>query len=681
MIQTIRTACAHDCPDQCSLLASVEDGRLRKLQGDPEHPMTAGFACAKVNREHEWVHSPERVLTPLKRVGSKGEGRFQPVGWDEALDEIVARWKGIFAADGPLGVLGYAYSAHQGQLNRGLLLGLFHALGVTRLQAGTVCDSAAEAGWDAACGSVGGADPETVVESDLVISWGADLLTTNVHIWPLVERARDRGAQLVVIEPRRSKTAERADWHLRVNVGTDAALALGIMHILVRDGLCDRGYLSRETVGFARVEAEVLPRFDPTRVSAITGVSLADLERIAHMYGRARAPFIRLGEGMSRCVNGGQAIRAVALLPGVTGAYDRVGGGALLMTATGFGLDSSFIRKPSGPARARTVNHSRLGKALLELTDPPIRALFVAANNPAVTCPDSVTTRRGLAREDLFTVVHDPFLSDTARYADIVLPAATYLESDDLVRSYGTYYMQRVTQVVPPQGQSWSNARLAQELARRLGLQDPIFSMDTEGLLRELFRGARSPAVEVDLKDLNAGRAVKLAPKPGRQRFTTPSGKLEFYSETLAAQGLPAMPDWVGEPLDADDDERFPLTLLTAPGYFQAHTAWASVAALRSRAGEPECVLHPDDAAARGLADGQAVELFSRQGAVRLRLRVSDETASGVAFVPGQRPAARDGGGTVNMLCSDRYSDLGEGATYQSTRLDVRAARREEIRA
>jgi anaerobic selenocysteine-containing dehydrogenase len=662
-------------------LASVEDGRLLKLQGDPEHPMTAGFACAKVNREHEWVHSPERVLTPLKRVGPKGEGRFQPITWDQALDEIVTRWTAIFAADGPLGVLGYAYSAHQGQLNRGLLLGLFHALGVTRLQAGTVCDSAAEAGWDAACGSVGGADPETVVESDLIISWGADLLTTNVHIWPLVERARDRGAQFVVIEPRRSKTAERADWHLRVNVGTDSALALGLMHILVRDGLCDRSYIAKETAGFSKVESEVLPRFDPARVSAITGVSPADLERLAHMYGRARAPFIRLGEGMSRCVNGGQAVRAVALLPGVTGAYDRVGGGALLMTVPGFGLDPSFIRKPSGPAKTRIVNHSRLGKALLELTDPPIRALFVAANNPAVTCPDSVTTRRGLAREDLFTVVHDPFLSDTARYADIVLPAATYLESDDLVRSYGTYYMQFVRQVVPPQGQSWSNARLAQELGQRLGLTDPIFSMDTDSLLGELFRGARSPAIGVDLKELREGGAVKLAPKAGHQRFATPSGKLEFYSETLAAQGLPSMPDWVADPLEAEDATRFPLRLLTAPGYFQAHTAWAGVAVLRNRAGEPECVLHPGDAFARGLRDSQIVELYSRHGAVRLRLRVSDETAPGVVFVPGQRPAGRDGGGTVNMLCSDRYSDMGEGATYQSTRLDVRAARQEENRA
>src|SRR5262245_35975624 len=643
--------------------------------------MTAGFACAKVNCEHEWVHSPERVLTPLRRVGAKGEGRFQPIGWDQALDEIVTRWKAIFTADGPLGLLGYAYSAHQGQLNRGLLLGLFHTLGATRLQAGTVCDSAAEAGWDAACGSVGGADPETVTESDLVIAWGADLLTTNVHMWPLVERARARRAQLVVIEPRRSRTAERADWHLRVNVGTDAALALGVMHLLVRDGLCDRGYLERETLGFSRLEGEVLPRFDPARVARITGVSPADLERLAHMYGRARAPFIRLGEGMSRCVNGGQAVRAVALLPGVTGAYARVGGGALLMTATGFGLDPGFIRKPSGPAKTRLVNHSRLGRALLELTDPPIRALFVAANNPAVTCPDSVTTRRGLAREDLFTVVHDPFLSDTARYADIVLPAATYLESDDVVRSYGTYYMQFVRQVVPPQGEGRSNARLAQELARRFGLEDPIFEMDTEGLLRELFRGARPPAVEVDLKDLRDGRAVKLAPKPGHQRFTTPSGKLEFYSGTLAAQDLPAMPDWVADPLVAEGGDAFPLTLLTAPGYFQAHTAWAGVPALRNRAGTPECVLHPDDAAARGFHDGQAVELVSPHGSARFRLRVSDETACGVAFVPGQRPAGGAGEGTVNMLCSDRYSDLGAGATYQSTRLDVRAAPEKGARA
>jgi anaerobic selenocysteine-containing dehydrogenase len=675
MSDTIRTVCAHDCPDMCSLLAHVENGRVVGLRGDPEHPLTAGFLCAKVSRDHELVHSAERVLSPQRRVGAKGEGRFAPVAWDEALDEIVARWRRIMREDGPESILGYAYSAHQGQLNRGLLLGLFHALGTSRLVAGTVCDTCAEAGWDAACGSVGGADPETVVHSDLVIAWGADLLTTNVHLWPLVERARRAGARLVVIEPRRSRTAARADWHLRVNVGTDAALALGLMHVLVRDGLCDREYLARETVGFDRLERDVLPRFDPARVAAITGVSPVDLERLAHMYGRARAPFLRLGEGMSRCAQGGQAVRAVALLPGVVGAYGRLGGGALLMTAASFGIDSGAIRRPSGPARTRLVNHSRLGEALLHLKDPPIRALFVAANNPAVTCPDAGAVRRGLAREDLFTVVHDPFLSDTARYADVVLPATTYLETEDVLRAYGTYYLQFANRVVPPQGQAWPNLRLAQELARRLGLTDAVFSMGTDALVRELFRGATGPAATLNLDTLRAAGPLKLAPPAGRQRFATPSGKLEFYSETLAREGLPAMPDWAPDPVEEAEARRWPLRLLTAPGYYQAHTAFSGVASLRGREGPPVCLLHQDDAKTRGLRDGDAVELHNDRGAVRFVLRVSDETPPGVALVPGQRPVGASAAGTINMLCSDRFSDFGQGATYQSTRLDVRPAR------
>ena len=282
--------------------------------------MTAGFACAKVNREHEAVSSPDRIATPLRRAGAKGEGRFVPISWPEALDEIVDRWQAIIREDGPLALLGYAYSAHQGQINRGLLLGLFHALGVTRLQAGTVCDSAAEAGWDAACGSVGGADPGDggALRPRHRLGRGSDD-DQPPHLAARRARAAIAGAQLVVIEPRRSQTAERADWHVRVNVGSDAALALGLMHVLARDGLCDRDYLAQKTLGFERLERDVLPRFDPARVAAITGVPAADVERLAHLYGRARAPFIRLGEGMSRSSQGGQAIRAVALLPGVVG--------------------------------------------------------------------------------------------------------------------------------------------------------------------------------------------------------------------------------------------------------------------------------------------------------------------------------------------------------------------------
>src|SRR5712691_9191960 len=297
-METVRIVCAHDCPDMCSLLAEVEDGRVRRIKGDPDQPFTAGFACAKVNRDAELVHSPERLATPLRRIGEKGEGKFAPISWEAALDEIVARWRSIIAEPGPLALLGYAYSAHQGQMNRGLMLGLFHALGTSRLIAGTVCDTCCEEAWNMTVGPVGGADPEAVDESDLIVSWGADLVATNVHFWAKVEAAQKRGVRLVVIDPRRSRTAVNADRYLQIRIGTDAALALGVMHILARDGRVDRDYIAAHTVGFDRLEAEVLPRFSPERVAAISGLAVADIEGFALLYGAAKNSFIRLGEGM-----------------------------------------------------------------------------------------------------------------------------------------------------------------------------------------------------------------------------------------------------------------------------------------------------------------------------------------------------------------------------------------------
>src|SRR3954452_12560691 len=414
-METIRVVCAHDSPDMCSLLAEVENGRVLRVRGDPEQPFTAGFACAKVNRDADLVHSPERVKTPLRRVGTKGDGRFAPISWDEALDEITVRWKQIIAESGPLALLGYAYSAHQGQMNRGLMLGLFHALGTSRLIAGTVCDTCCEEAWNMTVGSVGGADPESVEDSDLIVAWGADLVATNVHFWAKAEAAQRRGIKIVVIDPRKSRTALQADRHLQIRIGTDAALALGVMHILARDRLVDRDYIAANTVGFDRLEAEVLPRFPPERVAEITGLAQAEIEDFARLYGAAKRSFIRLGEGMTRLARGGEALRAVALLPGVTGAYARRGGGALLLTVPAYGWNYDAIRKPSGPAATRAVNHLRLGDALLNMKDPPIRALFIAANNPAVTCPEANKVRRGLLREDLFTVVHDPFMTVTGR--------------------------------------------------------------------------------------------------------------------------------------------------------------------------------------------------------------------------------------------------------------------------
>jgi len=662
-VTTIRTVCAHDCPDMCSLLAHVENGRIVRIQGDPDHPFTAGFACGKVNRDMDLVYSPERLTTPLRRTGPKGSGQFEAITWDQALDAIVARWKSIIAESSPLAILGYAYSAHQGLINRGLTNGLFHALGTSRLLGGTVCDSCAEAAWDATVGPIGGADPESVTESDLLISWGSDLHATNVHLWAKMEQVRKRGVQLIVIDPRRTRSAQAADRYLPIRIGTDSALALGVMHILVRDGLVDRPYLADQTLGFEQVERDVLPRFPPHRVAEITGLSVADVEWLAALYGAARTPFIRIGFGMSRFAHGGQNLRTVALLPGVTGAYGRYGGGAMLATAASFDLNYNAVRKPSGPAATRSVNHLKLGEALL--SDSSIRALFIAANNPAVTNPDTAKIRAGLAREDLFTVVHDPFMTATARFADIVLPATTYLETEDFYRSYGTYYMQYGQRVVAPVAEAWSNLRLTQELARRMGVTDAVFSMDPPDILKELFRDA---GLAVDPATLLDGTPVSIATKSGQQ-FRTPSGKLEFYAQSLADQGLPPLPDWQAEPVAA-----YPLRLLTTPGYFQSHTAFSGVAFLREREGVPSVILHPTDAAARGLSDGQVVRLQNDVGQVTLRLQIRDEVQPGVVLVPGQRPDETVGAGTVNMLCADGFTDMGAGATYQSTWLEVGAA-------
>lgn len=667
----VRVVCAHDCPDMCSLLAEVEDGRITRIQGDPEEPYTAGFACAKVNRDMEVVHSPDRLRTPLRRTGPKGSGAFAPITWDAALEEITSRWKAIIAEDGPEALLGYAYSAHQGHMNRRLIPGLFHALGASRLMAGTVCDTCCEAAWDLTLGPVGGTDPESVVHSDLVIAWGCDLMAVNVHFWALLEKVRATGVKLVVIDPRRSQTAARADWHLPIRIGTDAALACGIAHILLRDGRIDRDYVDAHTLGFDRWAKEVLPDFPPARVAAITGLAEADIERLAAMYGGAKRSLIRLGEGMTRLARGGQALRAVATLPALTGAYGREGGGALLLAAASMDFRFGVLNRPSGPETARVVNHLALGEALEEMRDPPIRALFIAANNPAVTNPDVNRLRRALSREDLFTVVHDPFLTDTARYADIVLPATTYLETEDFFRSYGSYRMQYAPAAIPPQHEARSNFHLAQDLGRRMGLTDAVFSMAPRDLVPLFFEGATGIIADVEPARVFAG-PVKVAP-PAAQEFRTPSGRLEIWSETLDRRGLPPMPVWQPDPAEEADAARWPLRLLTAPGYFQAHTVYAASPFLRKREGAPCAILHPQEAARRGLAEGQVVRLFNDRGEVGLVLRISDEVQPGVVLVPGQRPDAEAASGTVNMLCDMRRTDIGEGACYQSTFLDVAA--------
>jgi anaerobic selenocysteine-containing dehydrogenase len=672
----VRTVCAHDCPDACSVLATVQEGRVVRTVGDPEHPFTRGFLCGKVQRYAERVHSPERLLTPLRRVGPKGEGRFTPITWDAALDEITGRWRAIITRHGGEALAGYAYSAHQGMVNRHFTPALFHALGATQVNAGTVCDTCCGEAWTLTVGAAGGTDPERVPESDLIISWGANLDSTNVHLLPFVDVARHRGARLVVIDVWRTRTARRADWFIPIRVGTDAALALGMAHVLHRDGLIDRDYIARLVLGYDRWTREVLPRYTPAAVAAITGVPASDVEALAVAYGQARAPFIRLGQGLSRHVGGGMAVRAIVCLPGLTGAWQRPGGGALLATADSYNFNFAAVRRPDlQPQTCRTLNMVRLGRALLEWQDPPLLALFIQSNNPAATCPEQALVRRGLASEDLFTVVHDTFLTDTARYADVVLPACTSFESEDIYRGYGTYYVQYGAQVLPPQGEAWPNYRVIAELAQRLGLQDPVFQRPPRQHIAALLAVDEGPLAGLSLADLLDGKPRRLKiPALGHtfeRYFPTASGKLQIACPELAARGLPDLPDYRPDPIPAPSG--YPLRLVTAPGHHLHHSGFMGVASLRRREGGPWARLHPAEAERRGIQQGQAVELFNAAGAVGLYAMLTTDVPPGLVVVEGHRPQSHYlSGGPLNRLCSGRYSDLGEGATYQSTWLEVR---------
>ncbi len=653
----VRAVCGHDCPDQCSLQVTVGDGRVLRVAGDPAHPFTDGWLCGKVQNYEERVHSPDRILTPLRRVGPKGEASFSPISWDEALTEIVARWRDVQRRLGSEALVGYAYSGHMGLINRNLPRALFHALGASQFQSGTVCDSAAEAGWTRALGDTPGVDPETVVESDLILCWGANLATTNVHLLPFIERARARGARLVVVDPARTRTARMAEWHLMPRPGTDTALALGLMHVIVRDGLTDLDAVRASSIGLDRLIAETLPAYDPARVAAITGIEAREIERLGRLYATARAPFLRIGMGPSRHAGGATTIWTIALLASLVNSWAKPGGGAHMDSVKIWGWNYGALRRPDLLKRpTRTINHSLLGRALTEYDDPPIAALFIAANNPAVTCPDSARVRTGLAREDLFTVVHDLFLTDTARYADIVLPATTALETDDLYRSYGTYYVQYAARSIDPIGEARSNASLTAELAARLGIDDPVFTRSPREHVAALLAGATGPTGALTVEELLTGNPVKLpwGVRVPLARFEAEDGLLPSWSEPAA-------------------DPRWPLHLLTGPGHFQAHTAYEGVERLRRREGRPTCLLHPFDAEARGIRAGDEVTIANDRGAVGLWAEVGAGVPSGTVLVTTQRSrAAYRHGGPLNVLVGDGLSDFGAGATYQDTRIDVR---------
>ena len=679
----MHSVCPHDCPSCCSLEVDVADGRIVDVTGTAGHPFTQGVICGKVREYAERVHSPLRVLTPLRRAGVKGEGRFQPISWDDALAEIARRWRAIAAEHGGEAILPFSYAGSMGQVQFFAGHPLFHALGASRLDR-SICVSTAYTGWRATVGQVTGNDSEQMVGADLIVLWGVNAAYSTINVMTLVKQARQRGAHVVVIDPYRTPTAVQADEHLAVRPGTDGALALAVMHVLIAEGRVDRNYVERATLGFEAL-AEHVKAWPPERVAPIVGLDASSIVAFARRYGASARAFIRVGIGLSRHDNGGMTCRTIACLPALTGAYADPHGGALLSSGGAFALDLRALERPDlmPTPPPRVINMIRLGRALTDPDmRPPVKALYVYSSNPAAVCPNQTLVLRGLAREDLFTVVHEQVMTDTAHYADLVLPATTSMEHADLYRSFGQFYFQYAEPVIAPQGEARSNWEVFAALARAVGVATDHYARGHDAALSAALAGGEPHVRAVTLERLKREKSVRLAlPRPYlpfADGAPTPSGKVEFVSASLAAHGLPALPTWTPlaeGPARADLVARFPLQCIVPPNRFFLNSSFSQSERLRKRQGTPTVMLAPDDAAARGIVDGDAVRVESPRGAARFTARLTDATRPGVAVIEGiWWHRFHPGGRGVNVLTDDRFTDMGGGPAFHSNLVEVTRA-------
>jgi anaerobic selenocysteine-containing dehydrogenase len=680
----VRSACPYDCPDACGLLVDVEGGRAVAVRGDPEHPWSRGSLCPKMTHYERTVHAPTRVLSPLVRTGPKGEARFRRASWDEAVALVAERWKAIVAEHGAEAILPYSYAGTMGLVQRNAGHAFFHALGASRLDR-TICSPAKDAGWKALMGDTIAPDPEEAAESDLVVLWGIDAVATNIHFVARAKAARAKGGRVLLVETYRTPTAAVADRVFLVRPGSDAALALGVLHVLERDGLVDRAFVGAHVQGYADLAREVLPAWTPAAAAAATGLAAADVEELAHAIGRARAPFLRVGSGLSRYANGATTVRAILCIPAAVGAWARPGGGALCSASAGQAFDTSALTREDLQRRpARVVNMNRLGHALEELAAPRVMSLYVYHANPAAVAPDQNAVLAGLGREDLFTVVHERFLTDTARYADVVLPATTSLEHPDLYRSYGQYVVQRVRAAIAPVGEARSNWDTFRLLAAAMGIDDPFFLLSADDLVERLLAGESPLRAGLDRAALDEGRPQKLrVPDGAKASFRTPSGKIEVLNPRLDPPLPTYLPTYVDEERrrsgaarlrSAPSEGRGELRLMTAPSLWGLNSTFNERDDLRARAGAMQLRMNPADAAARGLAHGALVEARNARGAVAFRLDVSDDVPPGVVVAPGvRRLEDAPGSRTVNALTWQRLTDLGGGSTFYDTAVEVRA--------
>jgi anaerobic selenocysteine-containing dehydrogenase len=694
MKRIVHAACPHDCPDACATLITIEDGRATKIQGDPDHPITRGFLCGKVAKYIDRVYSPDRVLYPMRRraaKGTHGDGVFERITWGEAFNEIVHRLKQITAEFGSEAILPYSYGGNLGLLNNGSMdMRFFHRLGASQLHR-SICSETGGAALISIYGRKVGTEPEQFRHSKYIIAWAANIHGNNIHLWPFIEEARRDGAKLVVIDPYRTRTAQAADWHIPINPGTDAALAMGMMHIIVREGWHDADFIAQHAEGFDELERRI-PDYPPERVSQVTGVSKEDIERLAREYATVRPAVIRLNYGVQRSQNGGAAVRAVCMLPVITGSFKEIGGGLQLSTSGGFQLNRAALERhdlmsksPLGRA-ARTINMVQLGRALTEVNDPPVKALMVHNSNPAAVCPEHNLVVRGLMRPDLFTVVHEQFLTDTTDYADIVLPATTFFEQKDLVQAYGHYYLQVSHQAIEPLGECKSNVDYFRELALHMGFEDECFRESVDdlidlalssgvpqlnGITRE--RLEHDPNVRLNLNEGSNG-----APwLPFANGFATPNGKARIYNGDLIAEGMDPVAMFVApeESRHHGDAGRYPLELLARKADNFLNSTFVNLPAHQKM--EPrqhELEIAYEDAKRRQIVDGDRVRLFNQRGEIFLRARVDGSVQPGVVGARLGWAKLAEGGVNINVLTSARLADMAGGATFYSTLVEVERA-------
>ncbi len=671
MAETRHSVCALDCPDACGLVLKIEDGRATRIQGTPGHPVTQGFLCGKVARYLDREYSPQRLTTPLRRIGAKGEGRFEPISWDEALTTITDRFRSIIASHGAEAILPYSYGGSMGLLQaNGMDRRFFHRLGASRLDR-TICASAGTAGLMATQGIRYGIDPEAFVHSKLIIAWGANILTTNVHLWPFIVEARRRGAKFIVIDPVRTKTASLADQHIRINPGSDLALALGLMHLLFANGQFDQEYLDAHSNGWTELR-ESVQEYTPEKVAACTGIPEAEIVALAHAYGETKPSVIRLNYGVQRSERGGAAVRAIAMLPVITGAWRHIGGGMQLSTSQAFNFNRVALEMPElQPGPTRMLNMSELGSALTRVDDPPVKSLFVYCSNPAAVAPDQSAVLRGLRREDLFTVVVEQFQTDTADYADLVLPTTTFLEHTDIYGAYGHHYVQLARPALPPPGEARSNVQIFRELALRMGFTEAAFTESEDDMIRGILSSGHKHLEGITLERLDEEHSIRLNLGEGLfQPFKDGGYGHADGKADLSPAGLDYVPPVESRHGNAGLRSRFPLEFLSPKNHDSMNSTFGN----RTDVDQQTAVLHVNsaDAASRGIATGDSVRVFNSRASLVLRAAVDGVVGPGTVSSPSLRwPKRQPGGLNINALVSERLTDIGAGATFYSCLVQV----------